>query len=103
MSAAELARARAAALAARARLDTSLAEARERLRPASLVDAAWDEAKDRAARKAADAAAAIRARPGAVALALGAVALFFARRPARRAISRLVGRGGQNRNRRSKE
>jgi hypothetical protein len=92
MSQDELARARAAALAARARFDDSLAEARERLRPASLVDAAWDEAKDRAARKAAETAAAIRARPGAVALAVGAVALFFARRPALRALSRVAGR-----------
>jgi hypothetical protein len=97
VSGSEIALARAAAAAARARLDATLSETRDRLRPANLADVAWDTAKDKAIEKAAEAVAAARARPAATATALGAIALFLARKPAVRAIARLAGGGDTKR------
>ena len=80
------------AIAARQRLDSDLTVARTRLRPANLAGEAWDGVKEKSANMADDAVEAVKARPGMVSLALGAVALFFARKPIGRAVGGLVSR-----------
>ena len=80
------------AIAARQRLDSDLTVARTRLRPANLAGEAWDGVKEKSANMADDAVEAVKARPGMVSLALGAVALFFARKPIGRAVGSLVSR-----------
>ena len=80
------------AIAARQRLDSDLVTARTRLRPGNLAGEAWDGVKEKSASMADDAVEAVKARPGMVSLALGAVALFFARKPIGRAVGGLVSR-----------
>lgn len=91
MSAHDIEAARRQVLAARARLDATLAETQDRLRPASLAGEAWDGAKGKAADKAIEAFEAAKARPAATATAIGAIALFLARGPLIRVAGRLVG------------
>lgn len=91
MSGHEIEAARRRVLAARARLDSTLARTQARFHPASLAGEAWDGAKGKAAEKAVEAFEAMKARPAATATAIGAIALFLARRPATRAIGRLFG------------
>ena len=75
---------------ARRRLDSTLAALQHRLRPANLAGEAWDGVKDKSADFADGALEAVRKRPAAVSMALGAVALFLARAPIKRAVTRLV-------------
>ena len=77
-------------VAARRRLDSTLAALQHRLRPANLAGEAWDGVKDKSADFADGALEAVRKRPAAVSMALGAVALFLARAPIKRAVTRLV-------------
>ena len=77
------------AVRARARLDSTLIALQQRLRPANLAGEAWDGVKDKSADLADGALNAVRKRPAAVSLAVGAVALFLAREPIRRAATRL--------------
>ena len=77
-------------VAARRRLDSTLGALQHRLQPANLAGEAWDGVKDKSADLAEGAIAAVRKRPAAVSMALGAVALFLAREPIRRAVTRLV-------------
>ena len=95
MSLAEIERARRGAVGARARFEQTLAALQERLRPASLAEEAWDGVKDKSADLADGALQAVRKRPGAVSLALGAFALFLARAPLKRAVGRLVSGEGE--------
>jgi Protein of unknown function (DUF3618) len=89
MSLADIERARREAVHARARLEATVAEAQQRLRPGSLAGEAWDGVKDKGADLADGALQAVKKRPGAVSLALGAFALFLARAPLKRAAGRL--------------
>ena len=92
MSLAGIEQAQRAARLARARFDSTLEEVQERLRPTNLAGEAWDGVKEKSANLADDAVEAVKARPGMVSLALGAVALFFARKPIGRAVGGLVSR-----------
>ena len=75
---------------ARRRLDSTLAALQHRLQPANLAGEAWDGVKDKSADLADGALEAVRKRPAAVSMALGAVALFLARAPIKRAVTRMV-------------
>lgn len=81
------------AMMARARLDSSLVAAQQRLKPGNLAGEAWDGVKDKSADLADGALTAVRKRPAAVSVAIGAFALFLAREPIRRAVSRLISDG----------
>ena len=82
--------ARREALAARRRFETTLGEAQERLHPGNLAGEAWDGVKDKGADLAEGALEAVKSRPKAVSLVLGGIALFLARAPLKRAVSRLI-------------
>lgn len=90
MRLAEVERAKRAATGARARFEQTLAAVQQRLRPGNLAEEAWDEVKDKSADLAEGALQAVKSRPKAVSLALGAVAIFLARQPLKRAVSRLI-------------
>ena len=99
MSLEAIEQARRDALAARARLERTLATLQQRLRPGSLAEEAWDGVKDKSADLAEGALQAVKSRPRAVSLALGALALFLARQPLKRAASRLISGGGEGNDR----
>jgi hypothetical protein len=99
MSLAGITEARRDAVRARARLERTLAAAQHRLSPGNLAEEAWDGVKDKSADLAGGALQAVKSRPRAVSLALGAFALFLARAPLKRAVSRLIsGDGGEDGN-----
>lgn len=77
-------------LRARGRLESTLAALQARLRPASLAGEAWDGVKDKSADLADGALQAVRKRPAIASAALGAIALFLAREPIRRAVTRML-------------
>ena len=77
------------AILARSRLDGTMVAVQQRLRPGNLAGEAWDGVQDKGADLADGALAAVRKRPAAVSVALGAFALFLAREPLKRAASRL--------------
>jgi DNA invertase Pin-like site-specific DNA recombinase len=90
MSAAAIAEAKREAVLARQRAERSFAALRDRLQPGSLAEEAWDGVKDKSAEVADNALQAVKSRPKAVSLALGALAIFLARQPLKRAVSRLI-------------
>ena len=90
MSVEAIEQARRDALAARARLESTLATLQQRLRPGSLAEEAWDGVKDKGADLADGALQAVKSRPKSVSLALGALAIFLARQPLKRAVTRLI-------------
>ena len=75
---------------ARRRLDSTLGALQHRLQPGNLAGEAWDGVKEKSADFADGALTAVRKRPAAVSMALGAFALFLARAPLKRAVTRLV-------------
>ena len=75
---------------AKARLDSTLGALQQRLRPANLAGEAWDGVKDKSADLADGALQAVKKRPAAVSVAVGALALFLAREPLKRAVTRLL-------------
>ena len=89
MTAERIEQAKREAVRARARLDSSLIALQQRLRPGNLAGEAWDGVKDKSADLADGALTAVRKRPAAVSLAVGAVALFLAREPLKRTVKRL--------------
>ena len=89
MSLEQVEQAKREAVMARARLDSTLVAVQQRLRPGSLAGEAWDGVKDKSADLADGALSAVRKRPAAVSVAVGAVALFLAREPIKRVVSRL--------------
>lgn len=95
MSAREVEQAKRDAVNARGRLEMTVADVQERLRPGSLAGEAWDGVKGKSADLADGALKAVKKRPAAVSLALGAFALFLARAPIRRAVTRLVSRDAE--------
>ena len=75
---------------ARGRLESTLCALQQRLRPANLAGEAWDGVKDKSADIADGALQAVKKRPGIASAALGALALFLAREPIRRAVTRML-------------
>jgi hypothetical protein len=93
MSLAEIEQAQRAARLAHARFEETLATTQDRLRPSNLANEAWDGVKEKSASVAEGAVDKVRQRPGMVSLALGAIALFLARRPLKRAAGKLISGG----------
>ena len=89
MSAKGLEQAKREAVRARARLDSSLNTLQLRLRPGNLASEAWEGVKDKGETLAEGAMDAVRKRPATVSLAVGALALFLAREPLKRAVTRM--------------
>lgn len=85
---------RRAALLAKDRFDRTLAAVQHRLSPGNLAEEAWDGVKDKGADMAEGALQAVKSRPKAVSLALGAFAIFLARAPLKRAVTRLISGNG---------
>jgi hypothetical protein len=81
------------AMMARRRLDSTLVAVQQRLRPGNLAGEAWDGVKDKSADLADGALSAVRKRPAAVSMAVGALAVFLAREPLKRAVTRLFSDG----------
>ena len=89
MNPAEVERAKREAVIARRRFDGTLIEVQERMKPSNLAGEAWDGVKDKSADLTDAALGAVRKRPVAVSMALGAFALFLAREPLKRTVTRL--------------
>lgn len=81
---------------ARARLDSSVGALQLRLRPGNLATEAWDGVKDKSETLAEGALDAVKKRPAAVSLAIGAFALFLAREPLKRAVTRIWTEGEED-------
>ncbi|MEA3041322.1 MAG: hypothetical protein QOC65_811 [Sphingomonadales bacterium] len=96
MNATAIEAAKREAEAARQRLDTTLAALQLRLHPKSLATEAWDGVKEKSSDIAEGALDAVKQRPAAVSLAIGAAMLFFARRPLTRAVGRAFSRGQED-------
>jgi hypothetical protein len=90
MSLAQITQARRGALRAKDRFDRTLAAVQHRLSPGNLAEEAWDGVKDKSVDMAEGALQAVKSRPKAVSLALGAFAIFLARAPLKRAVTRLI-------------
>ncbi len=84
-----LTQAKREALLARRRLDETLGATRARMAPANLAGEAWDGVKDKSTDLADSALEAVKNRPAAASLALGALVLFLARTPIKRAVGSL--------------
>lgn len=95
MNPAEIEAAKRASVRARRELDSTMVALQTRLHPKSLATEAWDGVKEKSGDLADSALGAVRERPAAVGLAVGAVALFLARDPLRRAVGRLLSRNGE--------
>ena len=83
------------AVRAKERFERTLADVQQRLSPGNLAGEAWDGVKDKSADLAEGALEAVKSRPKAVSLAVGALALFLARQPLKRAVSRLISGDGE--------
>jgi hypothetical protein len=90
MSLGRISEAKRTAARAKDRLDRTLAAVQHRLSPGNLAEEAWDGVKDKGADMAEGALEAVKSRPKTVSLALGAFALFLARAPLKRAVTRLI-------------
>ncbi len=95
MSAERVEQAKRNLVLAKARLDGTLGALQLRMRPANLAGEAWDGVKDRSADLADGALQAVKKRPAAVSVAIGAFALFLAREPLKRAVTRLLSDGNE--------
>jgi hypothetical protein len=84
------------AVRARTRFEQTLAAVQQRLKPGNLAEEAWDGVKDKSADLADNALQAVKSRPKAVSLALGALAIFLARQPLKRAVNRLISGDGES-------
>jgi ElaB/YqjD/DUF883 family membrane-anchored ribosome-binding protein len=78
---ARIAEARARSFAAKAQLDRSVAQAKERLSPRSLANHAVDGVKTKAEQIAGDGAAVVKDRPAVAMAAAGVAVLLIVRRP----------------------
>ena len=92
MSLADLEQAKRNAMMAKGRLDSTLVAVQQRLRPGNLAGEAWDGVRDKSADIADGAMQAVRKRPAVASAVIGALALFIAREPLKRAVTRLAGR-----------
>lgn len=75
---------------ARARLDSTLVAVQQRIRPGNLAGEAWEGVRDKSSDLADGALQAVKKRPATVSVVLGAFALFLARDPLKRAVTRLI-------------
>jgi ElaB/YqjD/DUF883 family membrane-anchored ribosome-binding protein len=82
--------------AARRRLDSTLVALQQRLHPKALATEAWDGVKDKSNDLAEGAMDAVKQRPGAVSLAVGAAFLFLARKPIGRAVGKVFSSGEED-------
>ena len=78
------------AILAKSRLDSTLVAVQQRVRPGNLATEAWDGVREKSSNLADGALQAVKKRPAAVSVALGALALFLARDPLKRAVTRLI-------------
>src|ERR1700741_1770397 len=92
MSIEALQQAKSDALAARVRFLDTLGEAQQRLKPGNLANEAWTGVKRKTAPAAGNAVQAAKKRPATVALVLGGLALFLARKPIGRAATKVLSR-----------
>lgn len=90
MTLARIERAKRDAVAAHARLESTLGALQLRLKPGNLAGEAWGGVKNKSADLADEALQAVKRRPTAVSAVVGALALFLAREPLKRGIARLV-------------
>lgn len=95
----ELARARTAALVARARLAQTMGEIQHRLSPRVLMREAWDEVREQGSDLADEALTVARERPAAVVAVVGAVVVLLVRQPLWRFVAGLFLATGETRNR----
>jgi ElaB/YqjD/DUF883 family membrane-anchored ribosome-binding protein len=82
--------------AARRRLDSTLVALQQRLHPKTLATEAWDGVKEKSNDLAEGAMDAVKQRPGAVSLAVGAAFLFLARKPLGRAVGKVFSNGDED-------
>jgi ElaB/YqjD/DUF883 family membrane-anchored ribosome-binding protein len=82
--------------AARRRLDSTLVALQQRLHPKTLANEAWDGVKEKSNDLAEGAMDAVKQRPGAVSLAVGAAFLFLARKPLGRAVGKVFSGGDED-------
>jgi hypothetical protein len=94
MNLAGIEQAKRASVRARLRFESTLAAAQARMRPKNLAGEAWDGVKEKSNELADGALEAVKRRPVAVSAALGALALFLAREPLKRAATRLISGDG---------
>lgn len=87
MSAPEILAARKQAELAKRSMIATASELQRRLKPSTIAGNAWEGVTEKAADVADGAVEAVKARPAAASAAVGAVALFLARRPLRSALS----------------
>ena len=90
MNVVEIEQAKREALRARGRFEQTIAAVQQRLKPGNLAGEAWDGVKDKGVDLADAALQAVKSRPKAVSLVLGAFAVFLARQPLKRAVTRLI-------------
>jgi hypothetical protein len=86
----EIEQAKREVLKARQRFERTLAAVQLRLHPTNLAEEAWDGVKTKGADLADNAVQAVKKRPAAVSLALGAFAIFLARGPLKRAARNII-------------
>ena len=82
--------------AARRRLDSTMVALQQRLHPKTLANEAWDGVKEKSNDLAEGAMDAVKQRPGAVSLAVGAAFLFLARKPLGRAVVKVFSGGDED-------
>lgn len=82
-------RAKIEAEQARKQLANTMGTMQYRLRPGNLMSDAWDGVRDKSSALADDAVQAVKDRPAAASGVVAAIALFLAREPIYRAVSRL--------------
>lgn len=92
MSIEALQQAKSDAVAAKARFLDTLGQTRHRLKPGNLANTAWTGVKGKSVAAACNAVGAAKRRPKTIALVLGGLALFLARKPLGRALGKVVGR-----------
>lgn len=88
ISADNIERAKIEAEQARKQLANTLGAVQYRLRPANLMSDAWDGVRDKGSALADDAVQAVKDRPAAASGVVAAVAIFLAREPILKAVSR---------------
>ena len=91
---ADLARARYEALQARKRLVSTAGALQYRLKPATIVNNAWEGVRDKGSEMADDAVQAVKDRPAAASGVAAAILIFLARHPLMRTAARVFSRGG---------
>ena len=89
MNLADLEQAKRDVVMARRRFDSTLVAVQQRMKPANLAGEAWDGVKEKGTDIAEGTLAAVKKRPAAVSAALGVFALFLAREPIKRAVTRM--------------